>query len=139
MGFLGRREPERYGTTTAAELDALVMERARERGIELEIFYTDVEGEAIRRIYAAADEHFDGIVMNPAGFQYAGFALRDCLIGVKPGLPYVEIHMTKHSIDGGFKTVTAAAAEGFIAGFGTGSYFLGLDAMVDLLERRRTS
>ena len=45
---------------------------------QLEIFYTNVEGQAINRIYQAVDEGFDGLVMNPAGFTYAGFALKDC-------------------------------------------------------------
>jgi 3-dehydroquinate dehydratase-2 len=136
MVFLGRREPERYGTTTAAEVDAMMRAHAAERGVEIEIFYSNVEGHAIDRIFAAADQGFDGILMNPAGFQYAGYALRDCLFGVKPGLPYVEVHMTKHSIAGTLKTVTADACDGFIAGFGTDSYPLGLDALLRIIARR---
>lgn len=139
MSFLGRREPERYGTTSAADLNVMMEQNAKARGITLEIFYTNLEGEAINRIYAAADQGFHGLLMNPAGFQYAGYALRDCLLGVKPALPYVEIHMTKHSIDGVLKTVTAAAADGFIAGFGIASYPLGLTALIELLDRRAAS
>jgi 3-dehydroquinate dehydratase len=30
--------------------------------------------------------------MNPAGFTYAGFTLRDCIKGA--GLPYVEVHIS---------------------------------------------
>ena len=45
---------------------------AEEKGYALDIFYTNVEGEAINRIYRAVDEGFDGLVMNPAGFTYAG-------------------------------------------------------------------
>lgn len=137
MVFLGRREPERYGTTTAAQVDAMMRDHARERGATIEIFYTNIEGEAINRIFAAADEGFDGILMNPAGFQYAGHALRDCLMGVKPGLPYVEVHMTKHSITGHLKTVTAEACEGFVAGFGVDSYPLAFDALLRLIDRRK--
>src|SRR5262249_22533209 len=59
---------------------------------QLEIFYTNIEGEAINRIYQAVDEGFDGLVMNPAGFTYAGFALKDCIKGA--GLPYVEVHIS---------------------------------------------
>ena len=77
LTFLGRREPEIYGSTTQAELDAMLQRHAQDRGYELEIFYTNIEGEAINRIYQATDEGFDGLVMNPAGFTYAGFALKD--------------------------------------------------------------
>ena len=88
LTFLGRREPDIYGSTTPAELDATLQRHAQDHGYQLEIFYTNIEGEAINRIYQATDEGFDGLVMNPAGFTYAGFALKDCIKGA--ALPYVE-------------------------------------------------
>jgi len=81
LTYLGRREPAIYGSTTPAELDAILQRHAQDHGYRLEIFYTNVEGEAINRIYRAVDEGFDGLVMNPAGFTYAGFALKDCIKG----------------------------------------------------------
>jgi len=81
MIHLGKREPEIYGKTTASELDAMLHQHARSKGYELEIFYTNVEGEAINRIYRAVEDGVDGLVMNPAGFNYAGYALRDCIKG----------------------------------------------------------
>ena len=71
LTFLGRREPEIYGSTTPAELDAILRRHAHDHAYQLEIFYTNIEGEAINRIYQAVDEGFDGLVMNPAGFTYA--------------------------------------------------------------------
>lgn len=134
MAYLGKREPEIYGTTTAAELDQMLMRHARERGFELEICYTHIEGEAIGRIYRAADEGVDGLLMNPAGFTHAGYALRDCLRAVR--FPYVEVHIS--NIDKrGIKSVTAEAARGVIAGFGLRSYFMGLDALLDLVEHAK--
>jgi 3-dehydroquinate dehydratase-2 len=79
LTFLGRREPEIYGSTTPAELDAILRCHAQDHAYQLEIFYTNIEGEAINRIYQAVDKGFDGLVMNPAGFTYAGFALKDCI------------------------------------------------------------
>ena len=93
MAYLGRREPEIYGTTTAAELDALLEAHAESHGYALEIMYTHVEGEAIARIYEAVDDSTDVLVMNPAGMTYAGYAVRDCLKAVAPDLPYIEVHM----------------------------------------------
>ena len=78
LTFLGRREPEIYGSTTPADLDAMPRCHAHDHAYQLEIFYTNIEGEAINRIYQAVDEGFDGLVMNPAGFTYAGFSLKDC-------------------------------------------------------------
>jgi 3-dehydroquinate dehydratase II len=134
MSALGKRQPEIYGTTTAAELDALMQAHAETRGLRLEIFYTHIEGEAIGRIYQAADDGVDGLVINPAGFLHAGYALRDCLQSFKP--PIVEVHMS--NIDKrGRHSVTAEAAHGVIAGFGVRSYLLGLDVLAELIADRR--
>ena len=132
MSYLGRREPELYGTTSAADLDDMLRAHARSHGYDLEIFYTHIEGEAIGRIYRAVDEGFDGVVMNPGGFTYAGYALRDCLRTVP--FPYVEVHMT--NLDKrGIKSATAEVAVGVVSGFGTESYVLGLEAMLNRLNQ----
>ena len=135
MEWLGKRQPEFYGTTTAAELDAILHEEAKRHGVDLEIVYTNLEGEAIGRIYQAARDGADGVMMNPAGFSYAGYALRDCLIGAD--LPYVEVHMTNIEARG-FHSVVAVAADGLVTGMGIDSYRLGLDALIRLV-RRNTS
>jgi 3-dehydroquinate dehydratase-2 len=131
MTYLGKREPEIYGEITAAELDAMLQDHAKARGYALDIYYTNVEGEAINRIYQAADTGVDGLVMNPAGFNYAGYALKDCVKGT--ALPYVEVHMT--NIEKlGIPSVLASVATGVIFGFGVESYTLGLDAMLHILS-----
>jgi len=126
MEFLGRREPELYGTTTAAELDALLRARAGELGIELDIRYTNLEGEAIGWIYECVRAGYDGLLMNPAGMTYAGYAMRDCVRAIP--IPCVEVHMTNLDKRGSH-SVTAEAAVGVIFGFGVGSYLLGLEAI----------
>jgi 3-dehydroquinate dehydratase-2 len=133
MTYLGKREPEIYGTTTAAELDAMLQRHAKTKRYTLDIYYTNVEGEAINRIYQAADSGVHGLVMNPAGFNYAGYALRDCVKGA--GLPYVEVHMTNIE-KRGIPNVLASAATGVISGFGVDSYIIGLDAMLRILSER---
>ena len=85
MNFLGRRQPEIYGTTTAAELDAILLAHAGANRYQLDIFYSNIEGEAIDRLYRAADEGVQGLVMNPAGFNHAGYALRDCILALMTG------------------------------------------------------
>ena len=132
MSFLGGRQPEIYGTTTAAELDALLLAHAKANAYELEIFYTHVEGEAIGRLYRAADERVQGLVMNPAGFNYAGYALRDCVLALP--FPYVEVHMSNIE-KRGIKSVLAGVAVGSVFGFGVHSYVLGLEAMLKLLRK----
>jgi 3-dehydroquinate dehydratase-2 len=131
MEYLGRRQPELYGTTTARELDALLRRGAREIGVGLDILYTNTEGEAVSAIFRADRAGIDGVLFNPAGFLHAGHALRDCLKSIRA--PAIEIHMTNIE-KRGYGSVTAEAAVGMIAGFGVDSYRLALEAMVARLS-----
>ena len=134
MEWLGQRQPELYGTTTATQLDEMLLAEANRRGITLDIRYSNIEGEAINFIYAAAREGLDGLLFNPAGFHYAGHSLCDCLRGIK--VPAIEIHIT--NIDTrGMRSVTAKAAVGMISGFGLDSYFLAIDAMMRHLAKTK--
>jgi len=136
MARLGKRNPLNYGHTSAAELNEMMLKHAQERGFNLDIFYTHIEGEAIAKLYDAEDAGCDGLVMNPAGFLYAGYALRDCLREVK--FPYIEIHV-RNSAGLGTKSITAEASSGYMCGFGIDTYFHALDAMVHLLDKRRAA
>lgn len=131
MEYLGRRQPELYGTTTAEELDALLCRQARTLGVTLDILYTNTEGEAVSAIFKADREGVDGLLFNPAGFLHAGHALRDCLKSIR--VPAIEIHMTNIE-KRGYGSVTSEAAVGMIAGFGVDSYVLALEAMVARLS-----
>lgn len=133
MEWLGRRQPEIYGTTSAEELDDMLQHEAARQDIQLEIKYTNIEGEAISWIYQAVRSGVDGLIMNPAGFLYAGYALRDCLRGTD--LPYIEVHIS--NLDRReMKSVLASEADGVVMGLGLDSYFVGIDAMCRLLRNR---
>jgi 3-dehydroquinate dehydratase-2 len=134
LSYLGRRQPEIYGRTSAAELDAMLLEHARTNKYALDIFYTHSESAAIERLYRAVDEKIDGLVMNPAAFIFAGYALRDTLRAVP--FPYVEIHITNIE-KRGIHSILAETGVGIIAGFGVRSYILGLDAMLGHLRAQR--
>ena len=133
MAWLGRRQPEIYGTETAAALDARLAAHAKRIGAALEIFYTHVEGEAIARLYRGVEEGIDGLIVNPAGFSHAGYALRDAILGCS-GLPYVEVHVSNIE-KRGIRSVLAPAALGTIAGFGLDGYRLALDALKAHVEK----
>ena len=134
MVALGKRQPELYGTTTAAQLDDLMRDQARVLEVDLDIRYTNVEGEAINWIYQAENGGTDGLLFNPAGFVYAGYALRDCLKAVS--LPRIEVHMTNLERRD-MHSVTASEADGMVMGLGVDSYVHGLHALVTLIRKRR--
>jgi 3-dehydroquinate dehydratase-2 len=134
MAWLGRRQPEIYGTTTASQLDEMLQAHAAQNDYDLSIFYTHLEGEAIGKVYQEVDEGIDGLLMNPAGFTYRGEALRDCILACGD-LPYVEVHISnlaKRDI----KSALVSAANGMIMGFGLQGYVLALDGMLNLLKNK---
>jgi 3-dehydroquinate dehydratase-2 len=133
MSYLGKRQPELYGKTTAAQLDALLLKHASANKYKLDIFYTHSEPAAIERLYQEAERKLDGLVMNPAAFLFAGYALRDCLRAVP--FPYVEVHMTNIE-KRGIRSILAETAVGVVAGFGVNSYVLGLEAMLKHLRKK---
>lgn len=134
MNWLGRRQPEIYGTTTADELDAMLRAHAEANGYELAIAYHNHEGGAIDALYAAEDGGIDCVVMNPGGLCYTGYALRDCMRGIE--LPVIEVHLSNH-FTRGISSITAEAARGVFMGLGTDTYIAALDAAVRLAQKAK--
>ena len=136
MNWLGRREPELFGTVAGEDLEKMLTRHAMRTGHSLKVFQTNIEGEVINRIYRAVEESADGLLMNPGGFGYAGYALCDCIKGAQ--LPYVEVHMT-NTEKRAIHPVTSGVADGFVAGMGVHSYFVGFDGLVDIIARRQAA
>ena len=131
MEYLGIRQPEIYGTTDLQTLHAMLLDEAKGLGIDLDIRVSNLEGEAIGWIYECDRAGYAGLHMNPAGFSYAGYALRDCLRGIR--MPAVEVHMSNIERRA-MKSVTAEACVGVVTGFGLRSYFHGLRALSERLK-----
>jgi len=133
LARLGQRQPEIYGTTTLAEINASLASAAAEWGWEITIFQSNSEGAIIDVIEERARET-DGVLVNPGTLSHYGLALRDALAALT--VPVVEVHLSniharepwRHS------SVTAEVARGLIAGFGWRSYLLGLEALHGILS-----
>ena len=137
LNLLGTREPGVYGRVSLAEVDRLVRERGRRRGLRVECRQSNVEGELINWLQGAAREGFGGVVFNPGAFTHYSIALRDAVAAIE--VPVVEVHLSNVHAREEFRrhSVIAAAARGQISGFGPESYLLGLDALLALGKRRR--
>ncbi|WP_374712118.1 type II 3-dehydroquinate dehydratase [Symbiobacterium terraclitae] len=136
LNLLGAREPEVYGSTTLAEIDAMLHELGQELGIEVESFQSNHEGAIIDAIHGAR-ERCDGILINPGAFTHYALAIRDAISAV--GLPVVEVHLSNiHSREPfRHRSVIAPVAVGTIAGFGSESYLLGLRALANRIRSQR--
>lgn len=92
LNLLGEREPEVYGTTTLAEIDARLVELAEERGHELTAFQSNAEHELVDQIHAAKKSGVNFILFNPGAFTHTSIALRDAMLGTQ--LPFIEVHLS---------------------------------------------
>jgi 3-dehydroquinate dehydratase-2 len=136
LNLLGTRDPLIYGTTTLAEIDAELARRASARGVALESFQSNHEGALVDAIQGARGR-VDAIVINPGAYTHTSIAIRDALEGV--ALPAVEVHLSNLHAREEFRreSLVAARCVGQISGFGAQSYYLGLDAALAIVERRR--
>ena len=134
LNLLGTREPEVYGATTLEEINAEIASAAKEQGVEVEFFQSNHEGALIDRIQEAAS-WADGILINPGGLTHTSVALRDALLAAS--LPVVEVHCSNVFSREEFRhrSFVSGIAVGVITGFGPTSYWLGLHALLDHLER----
>ena len=138
LNLLGTREPEHYGRTTMAEIEADLAEQARAAGHELVSLQSNAEHELVGRIHGAPDEGVEFIIINPAAFTHTSVALRDALQGVQ--LPFIEIHLSNIHAREPFRKHShfSDIAVGVISGLGARGYALALDAAMDYLNRPRS-
>ena len=131
LNLLGTREPEIYGRTTLADIEALVRRRAQELGAEIEFRQTNLEGELVNWIQEAKGK-FAAIVINAAAYTHTSVALRDAISAT--GVPAIEIDLSNIHAREEFRhqSLIAPVCRGQICGFGAKSYLLGLEAAVDV-------
>ena len=130
LNLLGSREPEVYGRTSLAVIDAALAERARQAGHALASFQSNAEHALIERVQAAAHDGTDWILINPAGYTHTSVALRDALAAV--AIPFSEVHLSNVHAREAFRRQSyfSDIAAGVICGFGADSYSLALDAIL---------
>jgi 3-dehydroquinate dehydratase-2 len=131
LNLLGTREPEKYGATTLAEVEAALHAIGCERGAEVVCFQSNHEGALIDRIHLARTEGVDAIVINPGGLTHTSVALRDALAGV--AIPFVEVHVTNVHAREEFRhrSFLSGIALGVMAGFGVAGYRMALNFLLD--------
>jgi len=124
LNLLGTREPEVYGSTTLAQIDADLARMAADAGASLQSLQSNHEGALIDRIHAARTDGTGFIVINPGGLTHTSVALRDALAGV--ALPFIEVHLSNVHRREPFRhhSFLSDIAAGVIVGLGADGYRL---------------
>ncbi len=130
LNLLGKRQPEIYGTTTLADIEATVSEQAEGRA-EIEFRQSNLEGELVTWIQEAAGAA-QAVVLNAAGYTHTSVAIRDAIAA--SDVPVIEIHLSNIHAREEFRhhSLIAPVCKGQICGFGAGSYRVGLEAALSL-------
>jgi len=135
LNLLGTREPEFYGTTTLAEIEARLTKQAEAAGHRLQCFQSNAEHALIDRVQQAGREAVAFIVLNPAGFTSTSVALRDALTGTR--IPFIEVHLSNVHAREPFRRQSyfSDVAVGVITGLGAYGYELALAAAIEYLKK----
>jgi 3-dehydroquinate dehydratase-2 len=134
LNLLGEREPKIYGKVSLDEINKKLKNIAAKAKFSLAVLQSNHEGEIVEKIGLAKKE-FSGILINPAAYTHTSVAIRDAVSA--SGLPCVEVHLSNIYAREEFRhtSLIAPVASGQISGFGMDSYFLGLEALIKIINR----
>jgi len=132
LNRLGKREPEIYGTTTLAEIQAMCRKAAGDRPVEFR--QSNAEHELVDWIHEAIDRGA-GIVINPAGLSFRSIPILDAL-KMFPG-PIFELHISNiHRREEIYQhSLMSRAATAVLMGLGADGYPTAVAAMLRLLAK----
>ena len=133
LNRLGKREPEIYGHTTLAEIEAWCREAAGDRPVEFR--QTNSEERLIEWVHEAIDEAA-GIIINPAAFTFTSLALLDAL-KMFPG-PVIELHISNiHRREPIYhRSYVSMRATAVMAGLGAPGYPVAVRAIEALIAQK---
>ena len=142
LNLLGEREQSQYGSITFDELKKICLEKAKDLGIEIEFFQSNIEGELVDALHRAAGlkdlitnlSPFGtccACVFNPGAFTHTSIALRDAIAGIN--MPVYEVHISNVLTREDFRHSSMIGPEvsGTIIGFGAEGYLMALRTAID--------
>ena len=130
LNRLGKREPEIYGRTTLAEIEAMCREAAGSHPVVFK--QSNAEFEIIGWIHEAIDDGA-GIIINPAGLTFTSIPILDAL-KMFAG-PIIELHISNiHRREEIYhNSLVSKIATAIIAGAGASGYPLAVTALLGFL------
>jgi 3-dehydroquinate dehydratase-2 len=128
LNLLGSREPDVYGATTLADIEAHSEAVAAEFGHDLACYQSNAEHELIDRVQKAQLDRVDFIIINPGAFTHTSVALRDALLAVD--IPFIELHLSNTFAREEFRhnSYFSDIAAACLFGFGAYGYELAIRA-----------
>lgn len=138
LNLLGHREPELYGATTLAEVEAELATKASDAGYRLESFQSNAEHLLVERVQTLLNDPVTQfVILNPAALTHTSVMLRDALLAVNK--PFIEVHISNIFSRESFRhhSYFSDISQGLICGLGVQGYTLALDAAIAHLNALR--
>ncbi|NNF25266.1 MAG: type II 3-dehydroquinate dehydratase [Rhodobacteraceae bacterium] len=137
LNKLGTRQPEVYGHTTLADIEAMAAAAASAQGASVACQQSNHEGDLIDAIHGARAEGFAGIILNAGAYTHTSIALMDAVAAAD--LPVIELHMSNIHAREPFRHVSylSKVVVGMICGFGAAGYPLAVRALLGHLGHDR--
>lgn len=133
INFLGIREKGIYGQDNYDTLVNMIEDKAKELGVEVEVFQNNSEGAIIDRIQKAYYDKVSGIVINPGAYTHYSIAIRDALGSIED-IPKIEVHISNVHKREEFRhtSVTVPVCNGQVVGLGLKGYLYAMEAVLDI-------
>lgn len=130
LNLLGSREPATYGHRSLDQINAELIQAAKQAGYSLAAQQSNSEGDLINWIHDAGNKGIDWIIINPAALTHTSIALRDALLAV--AIPFIEVHISNIYRRESFRqhSYFSDIAHGVISGLGPSGYLFALQAIV---------
>jgi 3-dehydroquinate dehydratase-2 len=136
LNMLGIREQNIYGPMKLEQIHKQMEEFAKQNGLEIEFYQSNLEGEIVDRIQECYGDA-DAIIINPAAYTHTSIAIRDAISAV--ALPTVEVHLSNIHRREEFRhtSLTAPVCAGQIAGFGPFGYHMAMISIAQILNEMK--
>jgi 3-dehydroquinate dehydratase II len=135
LNRLGKRDATQYGSLTLVELESIIISEFPE--IAFSFIQSDSE-EIICSALHSANEKYNGIILNPAGFTHTSVAIRDAI--EVSSIPVIEVHLSNVSARENFRKtqITTSKATGYISGFKENSYLAAVYILKKIIHAQKS-
>lgn len=137
LNLLGIREPEIYGGNTYSDLVQMVTDYAVTRGVGVQFYQSNHEGDLVDAIQRAYFDNLDGIVINPGAYTHTSVAILDAVKAVN--IPTIEVHISDVSSREDFRQISyiRQVAKATISGKGFAGYNEAIDILIEGIKNKK--
>ncbi|MGC6476215.1 MAG: type II 3-dehydroquinate dehydratase [Parvibaculales bacterium] len=130
LNLLGQREPDFYGTTTLADIEAMCHAESEKIGKSVEFSQSNDEGQLVDLIQEARQKA-SALIINAGAYTHTSVAILDALQTLD--IPILEVHLSNIFKREAFRhhSYISPVARGVMCGFGAMGYALAIQSLTN--------